>query len=245
MRFRVGPFEYALRIVADRPVLDGRGVDGLIDYEAETISIYHGVRGRRRLNVLLHELGHAWDYHFAPGTDAEASANHKAAYAQQALHDLDEQGGVAALEALLPVAETDGCSDGPTFDTEDESRADADEAAFEGVRIVRDAQTLRLGTASRADCFVCGRFVYARRIDTGKPYFLRVHRGIPIGGWVVNRAMYCGECGHVQAWIEGVDPMTGGPNGVPIDEPDLLTDRGEVAAWLAEHPHCEEVAEAW
>lgn len=104
LRFHIGPFTYLAVVVAERPVDEvGNLCEGIIDFEDHRIELFAAVRGRRRLNLLLHELAHGWRRHF-PHTsqDEEDQADMAALYAQQVIQDLDEQGGLAALDALEP-----------------------------------------------------------------------------------------------------------------------------------------------
>ena len=108
MRFRVGPLVMMVRVVADMPRgALGEAAAGVIDLDAGEVLLWAGSSGPLRLHVLLHELAHGWRYVLGVGDDAERAAGWRsesmanvwAMYAQQAITDLEEQGGVAALTA--------------------------------------------------------------------------------------------------------------------------------------------------
>ena len=105
MTFRVGPFDYVVKVVATAPRMDGVPCDGIIEFDEERIQLYAKTRGKRRLNVLLHELAHAWRYHFPAPCDEESQCDFLANLAQSAMQDLLRQGGIEALEAMQPTEE--------------------------------------------------------------------------------------------------------------------------------------------
>jgi len=89
--FNVGPWIYTLRIVRklvndrNEPILGRCDLDSMIIYVAADVS------PQARLNVVLHELRHAWRYHFpAPRTDEE-EADFSATICAQAYRDVRRQ----------------------------------------------------------------------------------------------------------------------------------------------------------
>jgi hypothetical protein len=70
----VGSHEFAVRTVAaEDPVLDGEDGDMTTDGTTGVISIAANLDGRRRLEIVLHELTHAlnWSYEIEDGIDEE------------------------------------------------------------------------------------------------------------------------------------------------------------------------------
>ena len=59
MIFDVGAVTYTVLIVADKPTLGGRRCRGVIDFNAQEIRLWAGMRRDQRLLLLLHHLRHA------------------------------------------------------------------------------------------------------------------------------------------------------------------------------------------
>lgn len=242
MSFNVGPLTLVVHIVARRPIDQlGRETDALIDHTRDEIYIFQGLGPARREHRLRHEINHAKRDILGVPEDEESSCDLDAAFWQQFDREFREQGGGEALAAMVPEAEelevvqvVEGWEEVP----EDDESAEVflGEYTLEPVTDRGESPAARLGTARRRDC-VCGRMIYERRIVDETP---RIEPAV--GGWVVDRSMYCADCVHVQLWTEGVGPG-GLPNGVPIDEPTFITGWLEVAAWLEEHPQGVEVAD--
>ena len=121
MRFHVGPLVMTVRVVADMPRgASGEAAAGVIDLDAGEVRLWSGSSGPLRLHVLLHELAHGWRYVLgvsdeaeqAAGWRSESMANVWAMYAQQAITDLEEQGGVGALAAMTPEGDAAGVGGG-------------------------------------------------------------------------------------------------------------------------------------
>jgi hypothetical protein len=102
MVFNVGPYVYRLAIL-DR-VQDEHGNDllGLAVYLTREIRISAQVPPTHRLDVCLHELWHAWEFHFPPAADEESRCNLNAAVTASILMDFQRQGGIEALAMLAP-----------------------------------------------------------------------------------------------------------------------------------------------
>jgi Zn-dependent peptidase ImmA (M78 family) len=68
MQFRVGPWVYRVRITENR-LYDENGAElaGLFVWRDREILISNAVPVRQRLDVLVHELRHAWREHFGAG----------------------------------------------------------------------------------------------------------------------------------------------------------------------------------
>lgn len=235
MKFSVGPFTYTLKIVDQRPVYDGSPCDGLIDIDNEKIIIFTGVRGRRRLNVLLHELRHAWLHHFPHDANEEADCDMAANFAQSAMQDLALQGGTKALDALV---------------SEEEEIADLNETpalldipdGFAELRIaplniVTPLDIRRFGLAGRAECARCAQTFTDGNIVKGSPFWHDEAKAM-----VVKRTLFCDGCGHLQSWLEGLD-LTGMPSGIPVTEPVFERNQLAIETFLTAHPEAANIVD--
>src|SRR6185437_4835142 len=91
MLFQVGPWTYRVEIARtlvndkNEPILGRCDLDSMIIYVAADVS------PQARLNVVLHELRHAWRFHFpAPRTDEE-EADFSATITAAAYRDIRRQ----------------------------------------------------------------------------------------------------------------------------------------------------------
>lgn len=76
MQFHVGPFTYQARLVRGYVLDSGRTCLGLCDHRHRQILISDLLDPPQRLQVLCHELWHAWCYHFpAQCRDEESLAD--------------------------------------------------------------------------------------------------------------------------------------------------------------------------
>ena len=76
MNIRVGPFDYAVRLVRGHIDHDGEPCYGLCDHVRQEILLSDVPPPRQRLQVFFHELMHAWWYHFhTDAGDEEAVAD--------------------------------------------------------------------------------------------------------------------------------------------------------------------------
>lgn len=229
MQFRVGAHVYVLEVVAERPLdADGRPSEAVVDFYGQRILIHGKARGSLRLSLLLHELRHAWVYHFS-GSDMgpEAEADLAAAYAQMANEDLAAQGGVEALGRLGsplggPGAAGDASGAGPFR---------VDEFRVEPLTDHAPAELARAAVSGgRAQCARCGGLKHDGQVQTGPPRWSSVSRG-----WVVDRTLGCEHCGLLQSWVEGSSP-DGMPSGVVVEGPVFEEDPAAVSAFFESHP---------
>ena len=163
MRFHVGPLVMTVRVEAEMPCkASGEPVWGLIDLDAGLIRLWAGMNGPMRLNTLLHELAHGWRYIIGMSDEREQAAGWRreslarvwAVYAQQAITDLDAQGGVAALAALTPEGDAASVGRGVAALT-------AQSAGGGGV-------TAERGRRRRVRCQRCKRKRYRGRLARGR-----------------------------------------------------------------------------
>lgn len=107
--FRIGPWQYRVRVVAG-PILDdqGRELLGQTSEDDRQILISSRATQRQRVDVLFHELRHAWRFHFGYPADEEAQCDYFASIMASTYQDLEAQGGREALEQLEPEAELVG-----------------------------------------------------------------------------------------------------------------------------------------
>jgi hypothetical protein len=103
--FQVGPRNYAVRIARGPIVLDGDACMGICDPANREILLAHDLAPHLRLEVLLHELAHAFIFAFGFPRDVEAFCDFHASVSQQTWRDLNRCGGLDALLALAPGEE--------------------------------------------------------------------------------------------------------------------------------------------
>jgi len=101
MRFRVGPWVYRVRIT-DEPIYDENGKEqaGYYVWRDREILISGAIPVRRRLDILCHELRHAWIEHFGQSRDIEGDCNLSSSFTASVMRQLLSQGGEAALMRL-------------------------------------------------------------------------------------------------------------------------------------------------
>lgn len=111
MRFRVGPWVYRI-VISDGQLLDEQGAarEGLCVWSDRTIWISGALALEQRVEVLFHELAHAWEHHFGTPADAEGMANQSSSFATDVWNQLQRQGGAWMLARLKAdgVAVADG-----------------------------------------------------------------------------------------------------------------------------------------
>lgn len=100
MRFRVGPWRYAVKISNDEIFHDGKKRMGLCIDDERLILISPNCKLRDRLRVLMHEISHAWLFACGTPTDAEGLCDLNSTIFATALHDFSIQGGVESLLRL-------------------------------------------------------------------------------------------------------------------------------------------------
>ena len=103
MQFRVDPFDFTVTIPAHPLKHHGERVEGLVDEQGRSIHICRSVPPEQRLHVLAHELRHLWQWFYGTPHDAEGDANAVATFTCSLIHQLNRQGGEAALIAMQPV----------------------------------------------------------------------------------------------------------------------------------------------
>lgn len=223
---------------------DGGPCDGVSDLDRHRVLVWSGLRGVRRRHVVLHELWHAKRYYLgvSDASDAEADCDTAAAFMGSVLEQLERQGGLAALLGLVSdvvaeevrsalVAEASGFE--PLVVVSERRDAETGavlrELTLEALEVDEPGESVldRLGAGLTADCAGCERGFVHVDVWTGPARWVERLDGRLIGGQVVDRALYCPECGHVQRWVEGWDVVLGKPNGVPVCEPRF--DRGASA----------------
>lgn len=222
MRFRIGCYIYRVHISQD-PIFEGnRELLGLAVYHNREILLSPALPAPQRLDVLLHELQHCWEFHVpAPRTD-EDRANLSAMVTASTLADLEAQGGEASLRKLSAPR--------IVFDEPEPATDPLIESGprYESAEQVDESQAIALSRAGRAQCATCESLIADGSIVTSVPRFDFVAFGN-----VVDRTLFCPHCGHLQRWTEGAT-MRGVPNGAVVDEP--VATRVGVAEFLTKHP---------
>lgn len=100
--FLVGPWQYRVRVSRDLVDADGARLMGRCDFDTHTIWVHADVKRFSRLNVVLHELRHAWGYHFPRARTEEEECDLSATIITAAFQDLTRMGGPGALALLEP-----------------------------------------------------------------------------------------------------------------------------------------------
>lgn len=105
MEFRVGGWNWTLTI-ARGLYLSGEPCMGKACQRTRTIKIAADVPPAGRLEVLLHELWHAWAWTLRGEPGIEEQCQLFAMAAASAWRDLEAQGGVETLMAMVPVEQS-------------------------------------------------------------------------------------------------------------------------------------------
>ncbi len=101
MLFNVAGWVYELKI-SEGPLHDeaGQPIAGICSESKRQIVISGDAPPRQRLDVLLHELRHAWQYHVGRPSDDEGDANTAATFTASFMRQFLRQGGEPALMSL-------------------------------------------------------------------------------------------------------------------------------------------------
>jgi len=237
MRFRVGPYVYRVR-VTEEPLVDQRTGETLLGeavFHSKELLVSGAVQPTSRLEVLLHELKHAWLFHFPPPANEEQHCSFFAAVSEQAMLDLAEQGGVEALARLSPSGPpAPPLEAGPRIAFDDPPPAEekpegTDEPHVAPPMYVHRFESKAKAHGGRVHCCTCGMMINAAAVVTGKP---RWNPGA--GGMTVDRALYCPHCDRLQLWTEGVN-LYGTPNGGLVGDPVIRRGR-QVEEFLRKNP---------
>jgi hypothetical protein len=206
MQFRLGPAVYRVQIT-DGPIIDGDGTDllGECDWAKREVRLSGAMPAMRRLEVLAHELRHAWVNHCGRARSSEEDANNVASFFLAVYRDLLRQGGEPALQRMSP---------GSLF--------------TEPAPDVQDDLWDAAGQVNGAECGVCSTRFSASNVITGHP----VHDE-RLNKLVVVRSLFCEHCAHVQEWREGCT-NSGTPNGQVVTAPEYKRGRA-VAQFLQQH----------
>lgn len=194
MHFDVGPYPYRVDIT-DGQLHDpeGRPADALIHGDRGLIQIAGTVAPGQRTRKLLHELAHAYCWHFPPPIPGgEEWCDWFSTVTDAIIGQLMRQGGPAALMAL-------------ELDTFLNFKPDA----FTGS--LADS-----GTERMLSCAMC-----QQRIAPGSVLITRPTAHPSNAAPIVGLAFYCPFCDHVQHWTEFVN-AAGRPTGVCALEPEYF-----------------------
>lgn len=190
MRFKIGSWRYRCAIAMERIFgEDGRELAGRCDWKHGLIEISPNIPLAKRLDVLLHELRHAWQFHLGRPITDEDDANNASSFTAWAMTELERQGGVAALMRMTPAG---------TLEPTPEAQVEIEQVTI---------------PSYAAQCGVCRSMYGAASVVTEQPIF---DEGAM--RQVVRRVLYCDSCNHIQIWFEGAT-TAGKPNGTPIGEP--------------------------
>jgi hypothetical protein len=214
MRFHIGPWEYAVEITEEK-LVDDEGAEcvGLCVWMDNRIQISAGIPRQRRLDVLLHELRHAWRHHLGRSIDDEDDANNAASFTKMCIEELVSQGGEKALMAMEPGEAVGDCRPQDPQDCPPQV----------------SIQTWASGAPGGGfSCAFCQRPFSPGEIITERERFDEKS-----GKLIVPRAVYCDGCDHVLEWHEGA-MFDGSPNGQAIGSVRRMRGR-DVIEWLKRH----------
>lgn len=99
IRFHVASRHSYRMVIPEKPIFDevGEELDGRAVESPPMILISRRVRPSDREAVLLHEIGHAWEFYVPAPTTSEERQQLLAEIGAQYRHDLDVAGGIDAL----------------------------------------------------------------------------------------------------------------------------------------------------
>ena len=209
IEFHVGPVLYRL-VISDRAIFDERGdeLEGLAHEGRRLLILSPRVEPDRREEVALHELAHAYQFHFPSPGDDEERAQLFATAAKQLRLDLEAQGGAEALLQIQPQRVPHLGKPAPA-------------------RTARVARHRRI--PDRITCGCCEATIMCGSIHNGEP---AAHEAT--GQCRIERWTSCDCCLTLMVWIEVCTP-DGTPLGqyVANPAPQLLRGR-EASGWLVE-----------
>ena len=210
MNFHVGPVVYRL-VVSDRAIFDEEGneLEGLAHEARRLLILSRSVEPERREEVALHELAHAFAFHFPPPHNEEERCQFFATAAKQFRLDLEGQGGA---ESLLQMA----AQRIPHLGKPQPPRP-------------RKSAVETWGISDRVVCGCCEAEIMCGSIRNGEP---AEHEGT--AQWRLERWTSCDACDSLTIWVEVCTP-DGSPLGqyVANPAPKLLRGR-EASAWLSQ-----------
>lgn len=91
MQFRVGPHQYAVRIIAGWITIGSEKCAATHDWNRGEILISDQVKPAKRRSVLFHELRHAWQAELGRPADEESEASNAASFAEDIVDQFEAQ----------------------------------------------------------------------------------------------------------------------------------------------------------
>lgn len=218
---------YTYRIVvAEAPNVDGEIVDGTIDPKARLIELHHELDREQRRLTLRHEIMHAYHYAFPGSRDNEDQCDFAATVSEDLDRQMEAMGGWAALDRLFARFALDLA----TRNHPPEPAPVIESVRYEPIKQAQSFETSAAPRGGRAQCGRCETIMADGSIVTSTPWFKA-----GAGGRVVRRQMYCAHCDCLMQWLEGAT-LAGTPNRSPLHEPEYITDREVVEAFLKANP---------
>lgn len=199
MQFRVGPHQYAVRIIAGWITIGSEKCAATHDWNRGEILISDQVKPAKRRSVLFHELRHAWQAELGRPADEESEASNAASFAEDIVDQFEAQGGSAALAALEPSPQTKA----PPVPT---------------IEVKASGDPLWETPAERCcqQCPTCSATIPPGNIISEPATMFA-----PLGRLSVDRAFYCDSCALLVKWTEGAT-ATGLPNGRLLGGPEFV-----------------------
>lgn len=211
MQFHVGPVAYRL-VISDRAVFDAEGneLEGAAIESRRLLIVSRRVEPARREDVALHELAHAYEFHFPPPRTPEDRAQIFSIAAKQFAIDLAAQGGSEAIVQMLPTRV-------PHLGRPMPQSPSAS---------VPESWQL----SDRIPCGCCDADIMCGSIGNGEP---ELHEAS--GQWRMDRWARCDACGTLMVWSQVATP-DGTPLGQFVSNPPPRMLRGrEADHWIAQN----------
>ena len=230
MQFHISTETYRVRINEDRLFHNGKECLGLAIYHAREILLSPALPPAQRLTTLLHELRHAWQFHFpATCATAEEEAVLSATIMKSTLMDLNAQGGARTLERLQYIPDPQVDDDDEPLPGREPEPPTVTEPRFVPADQVEEHESPAMSRAGRAECGQCTLLIADGSIVTGPVHWDHEAKGV-----TVHRQLFCPHCYCVQEWDEGAT-LAGVPNGAVVRGPEYMTG-ADVEAFLQKHP---------
>lgn len=229
MRFHVGPWVYTTLISQDALwSTEGRELLGKVDFESRLILLSPVVQPDKRLDILLHEIRHAYAHHHPKPRTEEEECNFFSTIFAQVRKDLAEQGGEIALVRMEPCQL-------PPLEPEPERVivTEEEEWRLTPPEYVHPNESVAESHGERVQCGVCCLTIAGGSVITSEPRW-----SDRSAGTVCDRTVYCPHCHHLQDWVEGFDRVKNRPSGAVVGEPSYRKGR-VVELFLEEHREAE------
>lgn len=218
IRFNVGPWAYSVRVVDRLKDEHGTPIMGRADLDSLSLLIDSSIKPEARMAVILHELRHAWGYHFPTASDPEQEADFSATMMAAFMRDYQSQR--RAMDEFAGMC--------PAVVIQAPPKPSLEPRHISPLSYVTPADCVAPAHTDCAQCSKCSSLVGNGSIVQSKPY--RIGRF----AWAINRTLFCAHCHLLQTWAEGYD--YGRPTGAIVDSPHIIDEEAAIDAFLTEYP---------